>query len=210
LEEEWIQSFIMRNDLRAGIEHIEYFKTIPWCAEIINNPSYASTPTSSRVSKASTEDSFFAETLQTERTLRKCLTLSAKPDDSLNLPIQEILVFYELGNGVNGFPNTAHGGFIATLLDEEMGILINTNHEYANKKSGRNDEISSMTAYLNMKYMVPVKTPGILLGRAKVVRTEQGRRKIWIRGTIEDKSGKELAEAECLFVKPRNDPRANL
>jgi thioesterase superfamily protein 4 len=198
----------MRNDLRTGIGHVDYFKSIPWAAEIIDKPNHTITPTHSRVIKDSTEDSFFAETLQTERTIRKCLTINTRPDDKLDPPIREVFTFFELGNGVNGFPNISHGGFVATMLDEEMGILLTVNQEYLNQQSGTNDEITSMTAYLNIRYLAPVRTPGIVLGTAKVIKSEG--RKIYVRGTVEDENRKELAVAECLFIKAKGDPRANL
>jgi thioesterase superfamily protein 4 len=198
----------MRNDLRAGLGHIDYFKSIPWCAELINNPNHTTTPTLSRIVKGSTEDSFFAETLQTDRTIRKCLTLNTRPDDTADPPIREVLTFFELGNGLNGFPNISHGGFVATMLDEEMGILLTVNQEHMNKKTAMNSEITSMTAYLNIKYLAPVKTPGIVLGRAKVTKSEG--RKIYVRGAIEDENRRELAVAECLFIKAKSDPRAKI
>jgi thioesterase superfamily protein 4 len=198
----------MRTDDRAGIEHVKYFKTIPWCRTIIENPAYHTSPTNSRVPKGSTEDSFFAETLQTDRTIRKCLTINTAPDDTLDPPIREVATFFELGNGVNGFPNICHGGFVATLLDEQMGILLSVNQEYLHRENGEGVDISSMTAYLNMKYLAPVMTPGIVLGTAKVEKVEG--RKIYIRGAIEDSEGKELTVAECLFIKAKKDPRAVL
>lgn len=97
---------------------------------------------------------------------------------------------------------------MATLLDEVMGILLSVNQEYLHREKGERVEITSMTAYLNMKYLATVTTPGIVLGRAKVEKAEG--RKIYIRGAIEDGEGKELTVAECLFIKARKDPRASL
>jgi thioesterase superfamily protein 4 len=198
----------MRNDLRTGLGHVDYFKTIPWAAEIIKQPNHTITPTLSRVVKGSTEDSFFAETLQTERTIRKCLTLNTRPDEKSDPPVREVFTFFELGNGVNGFPNISHGGFVATLLDEEMGILLTVNQQHLNKQTGRDDEITSMTAYLNIRYLAPVRTPGIVMGTAKVVKSEG--RKLYVRAALEDENRKELAVAECLFIKAKSDPRANI
>ncbi|TLD37615.1 putative thioesterase superfamily protein [Venturia nashicola] len=200
----------MRTEIRAGIEHIAYFKSIPWCRALIENPSYHTSPTNSRLPKDTNEDSFLGETLQTDRTIRKCLTLNVAPDDNLNptISIREVLTLFELGNGVNGFPNICHGGFVATLLDEVMGILLRVNQEYLHRVKGEAVEITSMTAYLNMKYLAPVAIPGIVLARTKVEKVEG--RKIYTRGSIEDGKGKELTVAECLFVKARKDPRAML
>lgn len=212
---------IMRTDPLADIKHIAYFQKIPWCRTLIENPLYHPSPTNSRLPKGSTEDSFLAETLQTDRTIRKCFTLHSTPIDEDKLlnpttttipPIREVLTFFELGNGVNGFPNICHGGFVATLLDEVMGILLSVNQEYIHgREKGETaveGEMTSMTAYLNMRFIAPVVTPGVVLGRARVEKVEG--RKIYIRGVVEDGEGKELTDAEGLFVKARREPRAFL
>lgn len=195
-------------ELRAGLEHIPYFKTVPWCAALINDPKYTRTSTVSRIPKQTKEDSFFAETLQTQDTIKRCSTINSIPDDSLDPPIQEVLTLFELGSGLNGFPNIAHGGFVATMLDEIMGILLSVNQEYKNDKSGGNEVITHMTAYLNTKYLAPVPTPGIVLATANVVKQEG--RKMWIKGTLKDSEGRELTVAECLFVQAKKDPRAKI
>lgn len=41
----------------------------------------------------------------------------------------EVRTIAELGDGVNGHPRVAHGGFVATLLDEVMGVLITLNSD---------------------------------------------------------------------------------
>ena len=97
---------------------------------------------------------------------------------------------------------------MATLLDELMGILLTVNQEHANRISGVHDEITHLTAYLNTRYFAPVPTPGIIMGTAKVIKNEG--RKITIRGTMEDSTRRELAVAECLFVKAKKDPRAKM
>lgn len=97
---------------------------------------------------------------------------------------------------------------MATLLDECMGILLNVNQEFLARERGGDAEMGWMTAYLNMKYLAPVTTPGIVLGRAKVERVEG--RKVYIKGSIEDSEGKEVTVAECLFIKAKKDPRAGL
>jgi len=198
----------MRNDLRTGLGHVEYFKSLPWCAEIMNNTNYTITPMLSRIPKGSSEDSFFAETLQSERTIRKCLTLNTHPDNHLDPPIQQVFSFFELGTGLDGFPNISHGGFVATMLDESMVFLLAVNQEHANQEHGTDDEITYLTAYMNIRYIAPVRTPGIVLGSAKVTKGEG--RKLYVRGIIEDKERRELAVAECLFIKAKSDPRANI
>jgi thioesterase superfamily protein 4 len=64
---------------------------------------------------------------------------------------EEVRMIVELGDGLNGFPKVAHGGFVATMLDEVMGVLITTNM-YARaerkRKLGweRDDALGAFTA----------------------------------------------------------------
>ncbi|KAF2396260.1 Thioesterase/thiol ester dehydrase-isomerase [Trichodelitschia bisporula] len=192
----------MRNN---DAEAHAYFAGIPWCAAALHEPGYVPCATSSRVPKASTEDSFYAETLATPRTLRRCASVHSAPLPQAEvealgggLAIREARTLVELGDGVCGFPGIAHGGLVATLLDEEMGILLTVNADRA-------EEMSYMTAYLNVRYMGPVRVPGIVCARARVVRCEG--RKMFVEGEVVDRDGVKLATAECLFVRARGDPR---
>ena len=181
------------------------FNDIPWCAELIKDPSFEYSPTYSREPKDSGEDSFFAETLQTDRTIRRCLSINSRPNPNLNPPIHEVRTFLELGNGLNGYPNVCHGGFVATILDEVMGVLLTINQKWMRQRRGAGEHITQMTASLNIKYRRPVKTPGTILAIAKITKTEP--RKWWIRATIEDSGRRELAIGEALFVEAKSDPR---
>jgi hypothetical protein len=51
------------------------------------------------------------------------------PDPSANPGIQAVRTIMDLGNGVNGHPDVCHGGFVATMLDEVMGVLLTINLE---------------------------------------------------------------------------------
>jgi thioesterase superfamily protein 4 len=181
------------------------FNDIPWCAELIKDPSFEYSPTYSRQPKDSGEDSFFAETLRTDRTIRRCLSVNSLPNPNLNPPIREVRTFLELGSGLNGYPNVCHGGFVATMLDEVMGVLLTVNQQWMKQHRGAGEYITQMTVSLNIKYRRPVKTPGIILAVAKVIKTEP--RKWWIRATIEDSRRTELAIGEALFIEAKSDPR---
>jgi acyl-coenzyme A thioesterase PaaI-like protein len=117
------------------------------------------------------------------------------------------MVFFEIGSGVAGYPGVCHGGFVATMLDECMGILLNVNQLYKNLKSGIDGPLSHMTGLLNVNYKSPVPTPGIILATAKISRQEG--RKIWIEGTLQDSERKILATSDSLFITTNRSPVAN-
>jgi hypothetical protein len=117
---------IEHHAMAASIAHLS---RIPWCNALINDPAWTPTRTASRVPKASSEDSFFAETLGTDRTIRHCLTLRRSEAKDADVQFEEVRTIMELGDGLNGHPRICHGGFVATMLDEVCGVLITLNLE---------------------------------------------------------------------------------
>jgi thioesterase superfamily protein 4 len=93
----------------------------------------------------------------------------------------------ELGNGVNGHANMAHGGFVSTILDETMGIA-NVQLNYK----------PTFTAYLNITFKSPTRTPSVVVCRAWIAR-EEGRKR-FTYASLEDGEGNVLATAEALFL----------
>lgn len=55
----------------------------------------------------------------------------------------------DLGDGLNGYPQIAHGGFVATLLDEVCGVLIVLNVEAQGQRQKElgQSETPSMTYF---------------------------------------------------------------
>jgi acyl-coenzyme A thioesterase THEM4 len=86
----------------ALADDISHFKATPWCAQLIEEPEFECVKTFARTPKSTTEDSFIAETLTSERTIRACLTMQKKPETK-NEPITAIRVLYDIGDGVNGY-----------------------------------------------------------------------------------------------------------
>jgi len=197
----------------------------PWCHALISSPHWTPISTESRVPKASSEDSFFAETLGTARTIRACLTLRSpeesgdRTDDTI---YQEVRTIFELGDGLNGFPKIAHGGFVVTMLDEVMGVLITTNVQGRAERQRRaglegDGVMSCFTACelrsssradgsdaevdLNVTYKKPLPTPAVVLCTAKIERRE--RNKVYMRGTVEDGLGTVFTTAEGMFVETK-------
>ncbi|KAL5349912.1 hypothetical protein ACLOAV_004946 [Pseudogymnoascus australis] len=119
---------------------LTHFLTIPWCAALLTAPTTTLLPTPSRVPKPSTEDSFFALTLRTGETVPYMLSFSSPRAASASSSpaagkvegkvegkagtIEQVSTLFALGEGVNGYPATAHGGVTAALFDEAMGVCM--------------------------------------------------------------------------------------
>jgi thioesterase superfamily protein 4 len=103
--------------------------SIPWAAALINDPDWIGVDSFSRQPKASGEDSFLAETLKTDRTIRNYLAFRPVKEAEGEIPLPEIRIIVDIGTGVNGHPEIAHGGFSALLLDEACGAAINMHRD---------------------------------------------------------------------------------
>ncbi|TVY32686.1 Verlamelin biosynthesis protein B [Lachnellula occidentalis] len=172
-------------------------RSIPWCAALISGPNIVILPTESRAPKTSTEDALFARTLKTSDTISGCLTFYDQPgDSSASAPINRINTLVSLGSAVNGYPHVAHGGIVATLIDEVMGLLLSVNKH---PKVAFPDVGRTVTAYLNVTYLKPVVTPSTILVSASFRETVG--RKLFLNASVEDSCGVALARAEALWIR---------
>lgn len=193
---------INTKELESSLAH---FSKIPWCAEQINASGWTPVPTRCREQKSSTEDSFLSTALQTPTTLSRHLTICQASSIPLpsntskkegNLSIPACRTFWQLGSDLNGFPGIAHGGLLATLLDEQMGMLLTINSEFG--AGSGTALITEMTVYMNVRYKAPVKTPGIVMAQAECTRKEG--RKTFIRACVIDETGRDCVIGEGMFI----------
>jgi acyl-coenzyme A thioesterase THEM4 len=214
-----------------------YFQAISWCAELLADPDYVVVPSRFGKPAKNTRGDFFTRTLATDDTIR-CFVYQTRKGNPSNAGgisaeappqniVSEVRAFLDSRSGVNGWPGIAHGGFVAAVIDEVMGFLINSNRT-ATETAGNPPENSSdskptqqqlvpmttrgsavMTAELTTKYRSPVPTGEPLLVRAWIERVDG--RKIFVRAAIEDGDRNILTEGFGLFLTLKPDvktPRA--
>ncbi|KAK5229920.1 hypothetical protein LTR72_001454 [Exophiala xenobiotica] len=178
-------------DPDAEVE-VDVFQSIPWCQSLLQDPDYEIEPTASRIYKHNTrEDALLAETLKTDDTIKGWVSLYRRPTQSQPLK-DEVRTLLSLSPGLNGYPRVCHGGIVATILDEVLSILVSV----CRRAQGQHGD--NVTAYLNVTYVKPVPTPGVLLVKGKIHKIE--RRKNFADGEIVNEQGVVLAKAEGLFV----------
>lgn len=103
-----------------------------------------------------------------------------------------------VGSRLSGHPGIVHGGMLATILDE--GLARACFPAFASS--------TGVTASLKIDYRTPCPADSFVVLRAWTTKVE--RRKAWCNGRIEllldgdDTQEVILAEAEGLFVEPRN------
>jgi uncharacterized protein (TIGR00369 family) len=103
--------------------------------------------------------------------------------DNVNRRIVGRFVLGERYQGGGGF---AHGGIIATVLDEAMG------------KVCRFREVRAVTAELTVEYLKPVSVQNEIIVEGR--ETEMKGRNIFMTGEIRDTAGLVLAKSRARFV----------
>jgi uncharacterized protein (TIGR00369 family) len=100
---------------------------------------------------------------------------------------QRVLCRVTLAQQFQGPPGHAHGGIIATLLDEAMS------------KANRHRNITAMTRHISIDYLkpVPLETPLVLEGWSK---SESGR-KHRCSAELRNSDGTVLAAATGIFIE---------
>lgn len=177
---------------------VKHFAAIPWCAAHLAEPNTVRETANSRFLKPSGEDVVFATVLNTPDTITSFLALyklpPPSPVGSAPTRVDELKFLITLGTAVGGYPGVCHGGIVATILDEIIGLVFPLN-----KSRGAIPETSYMTAYLNTTFMKPVRVPATYLCRATVDKV-QGR-KYFMTGTVEDGEGNVMARGDALYVE---------
>ncbi|MCJ1455697.1 hypothetical protein MMC28_006053 [Mycoblastus sanguinarius] len=177
----------------------EYCVQYPWFADLLNDASLRPIRTPGRQpDHTSTGDcELLGRTLNTGNTIPALQSFyqtpppagSAHTQSNIASNLGELLTFYTLGSGLDGYGGICHGGFLSTAIDHAMGTL-------ARNYPGGND---TYTKYLHVDFKKPFYTPGAILCRAWITKIEG--RKLWVCGAMEDNLGNPYITAESLFLK---------
>ena len=202
---------LLREDVETNIEH---YSRIPWTAALLQHPDYESVPTYVRLEKPSGEDSFFGGIIKTPTTVPFLLCLRKRDLHTLGPRTRQefpdspdVMFLFTLARaGLQGHPDTAHGGFLNVLFDEMMGQTQNCRlpqSEHGGFSSGG----TLYTANLNVDFRRPMGLPGTYLYRGWMVGREG--RKSWVEGDMVDGEGggdlKVFAEGRSLWVHVRRE-----
>ncbi|KAF0320508.1 thioesterase superfamily protein [Colletotrichum asianum] len=180
--------------------HPEYqhFASIPWCAKVLakfDSPSHVVQVSANRTILPTKENSYVGGTLNTPNTITAWLVLHPRPQPP-DWKVDELCSLITLKDGMIGFPEAAHGGAVALILDEVTGMTI-----VAQRPEGAEPNKDFRTAYLNTTFLRPVPAPGTILVRSKISKIEG--RKNFVSAQIEEQNGEVLAKAEVLYISIR-------
>lgn len=111
-----------------------------------------------------------------------------------NAQTGEVIVVVWVGGAMAGWPGVAHGGFVATVLDETLGRCAFQRLEAGSK---------AVTASMELKLMAPTVTNSFVVVRATPMMEGATERKQWVSGRVERVDGRVCVEAKALYVAPK-------
>ncbi|KAI6879846.1 hypothetical protein KC318_g2319 [Hortaea werneckii] len=166
----------------------------PWCQRLLASPSTTHVRDFAfDFQRDDTTNALFLQTLYNDKAVKAHISFRRPCQDPNALEGIEECNLISVGPGVDGKTGRAHGGFNALILDQLTGSC-------AYFHTGPNP-IPPATARLEVDYKAPISTPCVVLARAWATKKE--RRKIWVKGIIEDSQGKILASGVALFIFAR-------
>ncbi|GKT40646.1 versatile peroxidase VPL1 [Colletotrichum spaethianum] len=170
-------------------------EALPWCRALLTRPRITTfTPQSRDPENTNPHDRFFGKTLNHSEGIPACI--SFYPESSGKAVITELSTLFALSQGTDGYPGIAHGGMIAVLIDEVLGVLIQINMD-----TDRDDPVFKMntvTSSMDIKYLKPITTPGVVLGVGQI-KEIRGKR-LHLRAIIKDSSGVNLATCDSVWI----------
>lgn len=184
-------------------EDVDFFSSMPFAQPYINSSSeYQAIPFLTRYANENTADTFFAKVINTADTVSRLLAMVRKTppgQDEAKLQGADLpyfITFVHMGSDVNGYRDVVHGGILASLFDETVGLCAETYRAFVSK-----DRTRLYTATLDVSYRSPVATPGAVLIKTWVRQIEG--RKWFLEAQLLDTDGLLKAEAKSLYIGAR-------
>ncbi|KAK0378035.1 thioesterase superfamily protein [Colletotrichum melonis] len=177
----------------------KHFASIPWCARLLSQSdtsSHVVQVSQNRTVLPTRENTYVGGTLNTPDTIKAWLIIHPRPQGP-DWKVDELCSLITFDHGMIGFPETAHGGVVALVMDEVTGI-----HIVAQRPAGTEPNKDFRTGYLNTSFRKPVPAPGTVLVRSRIARVEG--RKYFVAAQLEDENGEVLATAEVLYISIKN------
>ncbi|KAE8314697.1 HotDog domain-containing protein [Aspergillus transmontanensis] len=191
-------------NLEISPQDIEYFASLPFASPFLNSPLYEPVPFITRYDTKGTSNKFFSKVINTADTIPHLLALVRVRDSNPNQTTDQrdnarpdFVVFVSLGPDLCGFQDTVHGGVLAALLDEALGLCAEAT-EIVSKGHTR-----LYTAGLEIAYRSPVQVPSVAMIKTWVTK-RQGR-KWFLEAQVLDQEGAVKVEAKTLYISSRVD-----
>ncbi|KAJ5284218.1 hypothetical protein N7505_002198 [Penicillium chrysogenum] len=197
--------------LQVSQEDVDFFANMPFARPYMDNTSlYQPVPFVSRYDKGDLSDKFFNKAIKSHGTIPRALAFMQRPGFLHSPPTHEdgtglsqsaenpfFITFCQIESGVNGYIDTAHGGVLAALFDETLGLCAESYRVFVSEEGEH-----LLTASLEVTYRSPVRTPGAVVIKTWVRRKEG--RKWFLEAQLLDQDGLLKAEAKSLYIGLRS------
>ncbi|KAK2027845.1 thioesterase superfamily protein [Colletotrichum zoysiae] len=188
-----------KNSETSDVSHVVQtageLEALAWCRTLLTRPGVTIfTPQSRDPKNTNPHDRFFGKTLNHKEAIPACVCFH--PESPGKSVITELSILFALSRGVDGYPGIAHGGMVAVLIDEVLGVLIQRNMD-----TGRDDPVfrmNTVTSSMDIKYLQPVTTPGVVLGVGQI-KGIRGKR-ILLRAILKDSNGVDLVTCDSVWI----------
>jgi acyl-coenzyme A thioesterase THEM4 len=208
----------------APSREIDYFNTIPWAKQLLNNSNFRPIPTPSRtIDPGTTNNAFFAKTLAPSESIPSpIINWLLLVKESLHTPAEapkgtigrasgsgdgivprsaldsDFVLLLNLGSDLDGFGGVAHGGLLSAVLDEMFSLVV----EY-HRQSVSEDRAGLFTMKLTTLFRDKVPTPGQVIVKAWLQAREG--RKWLLQGQICDEKENVLTEGEGIWMSAKSE-----
>lgn len=165
-----------------------------------------------RCEKDDTSDTFFNQTLKSAGTIphalallrRNILEMDPRLKERESAPLEpDFVLLVKIDTLLNGYRDTAHGGLLASLLDESLSCCVEALSSCLDLIQQRHPEERTRlyTANLNISYRAPVTTPGVITIKTWLKRREG--RKWFLEGELFSEDGRVRTDAKGLWISER-------
>lgn len=213
---------------------LQHFNSVPWIAALLAQPGIKTfTPAARMDLNAShpghiaSQDQLFRKTFNSNDTVpfymafyrdpisESGIQVETKPNDTSShvaaktLLLTSTSLLCDIRLGINGFNNSAHGGFIASLIDEVSGTLLVINLMLQQKAESYRPSrfppdavdlknVPYWTAGMTVRLKRPIETPQIILATASLSRVEGT--KLIFDVTLEGENGVVFTSGEVVWI----------
>lgn len=208
----WKNYIELLRDVPVDKDSLAAFSRLPSTKKFMStNAHLQPVAFTSCITKNDSMDTFWNKTLKTPDTITHTIALIRKDimtyqyqngDNQENDQkewVPDFALIVQLGSQMNGFHNTVHGGLVAALLDECLGLTVEAIRSCF--QSGANGLVTSSplyTANLYINYRRPTESPGVYIVEARLQRREG--RKWMMQGRFRGENGEVRADANSLWI----------
>ncbi|GES61474.1 thioesterase family protein [Aspergillus terreus] len=174
---------------------LDYFRAHPKCNTIVSHPHIVLEPKASGYQSAHPNHLFNETLTSNDGVIKSFFVRQSPPESAHDATAHRGYFLLQIGRGVAGQQDIAHGGFLSVIMDQVTGTLIGTTRLDGGK--------GMFTVSLNLSYHRPVFVPAdVIIATSRISKVDG--RKIYVLAEIEDAEGNLCTTAEAIFLQKRD------